>query len=853
MILLVRDLQGNVSMRYRIDELGWQQFEYLCQAILKRKFGDSIESWGGSRDRGRDAYCNRPIELSKGVLSGSPIVIQVKFISNANSLGAKWQSPLLSSVRSECSFLTANTVQRRTGQIAEYILVTNCSLSPEIREQIVAILQDSLPCSNVTLFGGNDICGWLDDLPNLRWAYPQLVSLRDMQALLEDRRKYSLNKVIFERSSIQMQLAREQSAAFVPTQTYRRALRVLNEHKFLVLSGAPEVGKTTLARALGLNAYFLGWEVYEVHDTHEMLQIIHRNAKAVGDTEMAVPRQLFIADDAFGTTEFDENFARDWSKDLHKVIAALDSNHFMIWTSRSAPLSHALDHLRLQEPAEYFPEPAKVIVNAADLSMEEKALMLYRHAKCALSDDAGKAFLRLHAFAIVSNEHFTPERIRRFVRTDLAELSGGASNVEIEVAIARQLRDPTRSMRQSFNSLSAFRQHFLVGLLDCPSRAIPTKVAYEAVVRIFGDVVDLEPREVALDLEEQFIKAVRPYGELNPNHIVFEWVHPSWRDLVIEHLAAHRLQRQRFLEKSSFYGIALALSTAGGSLGERVFPLLIELNDWMSLTNNIQAIIASANSSQVEKLLVILAGAQKYHTEKYQQEILSLVTASVSKLETSWLKERRLSTIVSLQMYCLLCHRAAIAVNNSVLEMNWHTSKAELAEFVFEGGDFDHLSETLHFLAALLQLILDNCQALVSRLRSGEEGELGFFDFAFSRLIDELVDEFAYSGDEPDSFDWWAERLSLCLLDLQVLSAVAVDSKVKISELEGKLYFYLSKSRRNQQKFKSRAESDDLFRTESEYCEESEPIADSNKEKVFNSQGGLLTSEQFIDELFADL
>ncbi len=41
-------------MRYRLDELGWHQFENLCQSLLKAKFADAIESWGGSLDIGRD-------------------------------------------------------------------------------------------------------------------------------------------------------------------------------------------------------------------------------------------------------------------------------------------------------------------------------------------------------------------------------------------------------------------------------------------------------------------------------------------------------------------------------------------------------------------------------------------------------------------------------------------------------------------------------------------------------------------------------------------------------------------------------------------------------------------------------
>lgn len=43
-------------LAYRLDELGWVQFEELCQALLKAALGMGIQAWGGSGDFGRDAY-----------------------------------------------------------------------------------------------------------------------------------------------------------------------------------------------------------------------------------------------------------------------------------------------------------------------------------------------------------------------------------------------------------------------------------------------------------------------------------------------------------------------------------------------------------------------------------------------------------------------------------------------------------------------------------------------------------------------------------------------------------------------------------------------------------------------------
>ena len=53
-----------------------------------------------------------------------------------------------------------------------------------------------------------------------------------------------------------------------------------------------------------------------------------------------------------------------------------------------------------------------------------------------------------------------------------------------------------------------------------------------------------------------------------------DWVHPSWRDLVIESLADDAAARRHFLARCGVDGAALALSGGGGAAGERERPLL---------------------------------------------------------------------------------------------------------------------------------------------------------------------------------------------------------------------------------------------------------------------------------------
>lgn len=70
-----------------------------------------------------------------------------------------------------------------------------------------------------------------------------------------------------------------------------------------------------------------------------------------------------------------------------------------------------------------------------------------------------------------------------------------------------------------------------------------------------------------------------------------DWMHPSWRDLVIEHLASDESQRREFLLHTGLHGFLLALSSAGGATGGRQTPLLVREDDWEALTQAVDPVL----------------------------------------------------------------------------------------------------------------------------------------------------------------------------------------------------------------------------------------------------------------------
>jgi len=486
------------EIRYKLDNLGWYHFEWLCQSLLKSSLGVAVEAWGGHSDLGRDAFCSEDLEITKGTKSPGPFVFQVKFVAEANAAGARPDNLLKNAFRKELSSINIRKQRNSWLPLKYYILITNAQPSSETKLYIESTFSELVPDCRVKVWGGQDICAMLDDNPNIRVAFPQILGIADLKILLQS----TVVKPIIERSTLLIDRAKELTEVFVPTKAYNHALQILNEYGFVVLTGPPEMGKTAIATVIGFAKFCTGWECFEIRKPEEILRM---------DEE--TKRQIFIADDAFGSTEFNLENTRLWEGDIHNTLRKVNKNHWLIWTSRPAPLKLAIEKMNLQDCAIEFPKPGEVLVDVADLSIEEKAMMLYRHAKAASLGSQEKIIIKTRAKHIVNHKHFTPERIRRFVTNHIKQIAdnnyvGTKINELITEAVQQEIEQPTKKMRTSFEALQPKYQDLLLAMLDCSSGTVSGVKLYEAYERIVGAELDDNPEKVATILSDHFLRCV---------------------------------------------------------------------------------------------------------------------------------------------------------------------------------------------------------------------------------------------------------------------------------------------------------------------------------------------------------
>jgi Novel STAND NTPase 3 len=433
------------------------------------------------------------------------------------------------------------------------------------------------------------------------------------------------------------------------------------------------MGKTAIAEMLALAYLTHGWEAHQCNDPEQVWRVFDRER-----------RQLFIADDAFGSTEYRPDAAERWARGLGRLLEMLDARHWLIWTSRPAPLKAGLARVQRESGAERFPAPGEVLVDASNLDLADKTLILFRHAKDHGAAGVARRLVRSAGLSIVEHPHFTPERIRRFVTDRLDELPGLVADDErrLLAMIEQELACPTDAMRTSFKALGLEHRELLISLLDAPAGLIDERELAAVIRRHHAGGLSRPVSELIDRLTDHFLR-VTPLG--------IGWVHPSWRDLVIDELREDGDARRRFLSVSAVEGVTLAVSGAGGSRGERTLPLLIADADWDALGDRLHELRFELEDRELARVLLALTGALAgVKNQRRARELDNLAVNVLGATRRAWDEQHEPVPVFLLQAWYGLQASVTEPVAHPELAPTWvelhpggllleHPDRAELA------------------------------------------------------------------------------------------------------------------------------------------------------------------------------
>ena len=597
--------------RYRLGALGWLQFERLASLVLDAEAGLGGPEWRDRAHRRRTAWVDGPVVLpGMGVRLPGPVAVAVVWVP-ASSRGRR-----LSGFAARLAGAIGDLEPPEPDRLLVITNLDEAAAAQALREQPLGV------AGRVAVLGASGLSDALDRHPVVRSAMPSVLGLRDLAPLIRED--------VRARSSLDVERAHDLARVFVPTRAYGRARAVLARHRFVVLTGAPEMGKTAIAHMVALAQLTVGWEAHDCTSPEQVWAAFDRERP-----------QVFVADDAFGSTEYRPDAAEHWARELGGMLPTLDDRHWLIWTSRPAPLRSGLRRVQRERGAEHFPAPGEVLVDAGDLDLAEKTLILFRHVKAHAAGQRARVLVRVSGVEIVEHAHFTPERIRRFVSLRLDRLAREVQRGprrenplrRMRAAVERELATPTAEMAASFQALGAEHRAVLVALLDCPAGLTGERELAAAMRRHHPAGLSRPPHELIDRLTDHFLRI---------SSLGVDWVHPSWRDLVIDELRADGHARRRFLRACGLYGALLTLSHAGGSTGERTLPLLVDDADWDAFADRVAELLRELEPGELARLLLACRAALAAAPDGARRaEAHSLAAYVLGATRRSWDTRRR--------------------------------------------------------------------------------------------------------------------------------------------------------------------------------------------------------------------
>lgn len=482
---------------YDFRNLSPIDFESLVRDLLQAKTGHGFATFAVGPDGGIDC---------RYVGEGEVIVAQCKHRPDAK------RTAMVKSAKAERERIETERDKDTFGTPSSYYFVTSAELSPQGVDEVAAAL------------------GWLVPDSGFVWTRGRLNSALAKYPDVERRHfKLWMNSVeVFdrivgagewERNDALVRSIQERVQVWVHTPKYGAAMNALADSHVVIISGAPGVGKSTLAEMLLLTHWEAGYGVVKL--TSDVADAWKHVREGSDD------RVIFYYDDFLGQTstlELQKNESSDLGLLIRTLGRSASDNYLLVMTTREQILNAALsgddDRISLALDGQ-----ERIRVELSTISRNERAQMLVNHLYFAYRSTG---FLSEFAeddryLKVIDHRGFNPRILESVV---VLKAPPNVSALYAELLDA--LDHPDLIWAGSFRQLSALASRIVLILAIEPGRDLPV----EALENLLAPQDDPRGFTPALRiLEETWIRIDVVDGV--PKARLYD---PSRRDYLLEQL-----------------------------------------------------------------------------------------------------------------------------------------------------------------------------------------------------------------------------------------------------------------------------------------------------------------------------
>ncbi|MGV8090758.1 MAG: restriction endonuclease [Mangrovibacterium sp.] len=484
------------------------EFENISRDLLQKKLSVFIESFTTGRDSGID------LRYAKG--KNINTIIQAKRYKDFTSL--------FNHLRGE-----AAKVKKLAPD--NYIITTSVGLTPANKDTIKELFRPFIKDTS-------DILG-KDDLNNLLSIYND-IELKYYKLWLSSTNilEKVLHSKIYNQSAFELEEIKEQVKLYVQNESFNKALDILKNNKYVIISGIPGIGKTTLSRVLILYLLSNGFNEFIY-----LNQFIDDGYEFFSDGK----KQVFFFDDFLGKNFFEKKHSPNEDTRIVKFIEKIkrSPDKVLILATREYILNQAKNAFEAFKINDI--EIAKCVLDLSSYTNLIKAQIIYNHLYFAevpvghledlISEIEGDWLKRKKYSQLITHPNYNPRIIETIIQRRVWKHCPAN---QFATVFKSFLDNPESVWLYAFeNSLDKFSQYALIVLL---SMGTPVTIEdWEKTLKEFL-VVNAYKFQISYDsikferalreLENTFIKTKKD----SYRTIVVEYQNPSIQDFLVNYM-----------------------------------------------------------------------------------------------------------------------------------------------------------------------------------------------------------------------------------------------------------------------------------------------------------------------------